>query len=78
MKNEKKTTWFFYDKNMANFEVFLYSIKLSINLLFPKSVKSVQNPNYLCTINWVQVNTDAVILNLIEILSFMTYVLVVL
>ena len=36
MKN-KKLHDFSYDKNMANFEAFLQSIKLSTNILFQKS-----------------------------------------
>ena len=37
MKNETKLDGFSYDKNVANFEVLLQSIKLSINLSFLKS-----------------------------------------
>ena len=37
MKNEKKLHGFSYYKDMANFEAFLWSIKLSANLLLLKS-----------------------------------------
>ena len=37
MKNEKNYVGFRNYKNMANFEVFLKSINISINLLFLKS-----------------------------------------
>ena len=36
MKNNKKLHGFLYSKSMANFEMFLWGIKLRINLLFLK------------------------------------------
>ena len=46
MKNEKKTKWFSYTSNTANFEVFLWNISLCADLLFIKSVLTT-TPTYL-------------------------------
>ena len=49
MKNKTKILGFSYSKNMANFEAFRQSIKLSINLIFLKSwsLASMKNTNIL-------------------------------
>ena len=49
MKNEKKTKWFSYTSNTANFEVFLWNISLGADLLFIKSVLTT-TPTYLGTV----------------------------